>query len=161
MRALNFIDIPFREVVIENGKIVPFSGYFFWQRVKNKNLREEPVRQFILHTLATEYGFPVEEIREGGLKRRGGKAAAQAMHEFATSHLFGVDISRELVRIAQQNARLHDDEYIDARQNDSLTNIEQLGDMQRAHGFRRGGLTAIATNPPFESRADSAQGARA
>jgi len=82
-------------------------------------------------------------------KRRGGKATTQAMHEFATSHLFGVDISRELVRIAQQNARLHDDEYIDARQNDSLTNIEQLGDMQRAHGFRRGGLTVVATNPPF------------
>lgn len=82
-------------------------------------------------------------------KRRGDSATAQALHEFATSHLFGVDISRKLVRIAQQNARLHNDEYIDARQNDSLTNIQQLGDMPRAHGFRLGGLTVIATNPPF------------
>jgi type I restriction enzyme M protein len=82
-------------------------------------------------------------------KRRAQAAATQAFHEFATSHLFGVDISRKLVRIAQQNARLHDDEFIDARQNDSLTNIQQLGDLPRTHGFRPSGLTAIATNPPF------------
>ncbi|MBV8860033.1 MAG: restriction endonuclease subunit M [Acidobacteria bacterium] len=81
--------------------------------------------------------------------RRTGIAKPEDMHGFATTHLFGVDISRKLVRIAQQNARLHDDEFIDARQNDSLTNIQQLGDMPRAHGFRPGGLTAIATNPPF------------
>src|SRR5918912_1163736 len=95
MRALNFIDIPFREVVFENGVIVPFSGYFFWQRVKNKNKREEPVRQLILHTLVSEYGFPAEEIREGGLI------------EIEYEVRFGSEQNRAFADIVIKNSRRH------------------------------------------------------
>ena len=70
-------------------------------------------------------------------------------HEFASKHLFGIEISDEIARVAKMNMIVHDDGHTNVISFDALDSIEKMHDHNS--GFEEGKFDLILTNPPFGS----------
>lgn len=70
-------------------------------------------------------------------------------HEFASKHLFGIEINDEIARVAKMNMIVHDDGHTNVISFDALDSIEKMHDHNS--GFEEGKFDLILTNPPFGS----------
>lgn len=70
-------------------------------------------------------------------------------HDFASKHLFGIEINDEIARVAKMNMIVHDDGHTNVISYDALDSIERMHEHNR--GFEEGKFDLILTNPPFGS----------
>jgi len=70
-------------------------------------------------------------------------------HDFASKHLFGIEINDEIARVAKMNMIVHDDGHTNVISHDALEDITKM----HAHnkGFAENHFDLILTNPPFGS----------
>ena len=81
--------------------------------------------------------------------------------EFRDNHLFGAEISRNVVHVARVNCLMNGAQYADLKVMDALQPLGSItgGIMEglpNRPGFYPGGLTMILTNPPFGSKVTGA-----
>ena len=76
-------------------------------------------------------------------------------HDFASKHLFGIEINDEIARVAKMNMIVHDDGHTNVISFDALDSIEKMHDHNR--GFEEGKFDLILTNPPFGSTINLAE----
>jgi type I restriction enzyme M protein len=81
--------------------------------------------------------------------------------EFRDNHLFGAEISRNVMHVARVNCLMNGAQYADLKVMDALQPLGSItgGIMEGLPdrpGFYPGGLTMILTNPPFGSKVTSA-----
>lgn len=70
-------------------------------------------------------------------------------HEFARTHLYGLEINDEIARVAKMNMIIHDDGHTNVGGYDALDRIERIQMHTRNTGFQPGHFDLILTNPPF------------
>ncbi len=83
---------------------------------------------------------------------------SQKFIQFRDNHLFGAEISRNVMHLAKVNCLLNGTEYIDLKVMDTLQPLGSItGEIMNADnpGFYPEGLTMILTNPPFGSKVTS------
>lgn len=68
-------------------------------------------------------------------------------HDFASQHLFGIEINDEIARVAKMNMIVHDDGHTNVISHDALADISKM--YEHNHGFKQGKFDLILTNPPF------------
>ena len=68
-------------------------------------------------------------------------------HDFASKHLFGIEINDEIARVAKMNMIVHDDGHTNVISHDALESIDKMHDHNR--GFAENHFDLILTNPPF------------
>jgi type I restriction enzyme M protein len=81
----------------------------------------------------------------------------EAFIRFRDNHLFGAEISRNVMHVARVNTLMNGAQYADLKVMDSLARLSSItGDITEGlpdrPGFYPGGLTMILTNPPFGSK---------
>lgn len=76
-------------------------------------------------------------------------------HDFASNHLYGIEINDEIARVAKMNMIVHDDGHTNIISFDALDNIEKMNDHNR--GFAKDYFDLILTNPPFGSNVSLAE----
>ncbi len=72
-------------------------------------------------------------------------------HEFASQHLFGIEINEQISRVAKMNMIIHDDGHTNVVTNDALKNSETIQKQNHNLGFKDESFDLIMTNPPFGS----------
>ncbi len=70
-------------------------------------------------------------------------------HDFASKHLFGIEINDEIARVAKMNMIVHDDGHTNVISFDALDSIEKMHDHNK--GFAKNRFDLVLTNPPFGS----------
>lgn len=70
-------------------------------------------------------------------------------HDFASNHLFGIEINDEIARVAKMNMIVHDDGHTNVISHDALDSIDKMSSHNQ--GFLREKFDLILTNPPFGS----------
>lgn len=70
-------------------------------------------------------------------------------HDFASKHLYGIEINDEIARVAKMNMIVHDDGHTNVISFDALDSIEKMHDHNP--GFAKDKFDLILTNPPFGS----------
>lgn len=70
-------------------------------------------------------------------------------HDFAMSHLHGIEVNEEICRVAKMNMILHDDGHSNVVCEDALEPMAQL--IKANQGLKPGSFDLILTNPPFGS----------
>lgn len=70
-------------------------------------------------------------------------------HDFASKHLFGIEINDEIARVAKMNMIVHDDGHTNVISHDALDSIDKMNSHNR--GFKKDRFDLILTNPPFGS----------
>jgi type I restriction enzyme M protein len=100
-----------------------------------------------------------------GTKPKKGKGVnpdepTKAFVEFRDNHLFGSEISRNVVHVARVNCLMNGAQYADLKVMDALQPLASItgGIMEGLPdrpGFYPGGLTMILTNPPFGAKVTS------
>jgi type I restriction enzyme M protein len=75
-------------------------------------------------------------------------------HDFAEKHLFGIEISDEIARVAKMNMIVHEDGHTNVICFDALDSIDKIAD--KNGGFKRDKFDLILTNPPFGAQLNSA-----
>jgi type I restriction enzyme M protein len=68
-------------------------------------------------------------------------------HDFAKTHLFGIEINEEIARVAKMNMILHDDGHSNVVGTDALDRMRRINEINR--GFAEDKFDLILTNPPF------------
>lgn len=68
-------------------------------------------------------------------------------HDFASSHLYGIEINDELTRVAKMNMIIHDDGHSNIVGHDALAPLEQIGLHKKE--IKAGAFDLVMTNPPF------------
>ena len=76
-------------------------------------------------------------------------------HDFASRHLFGIEINDEIARVAKMNMIVHDDGHTNVISFDALDSIEKIHGHHT--GFGRNKFDLILTNPPFGSTINKAE----
>jgi type I restriction enzyme M protein len=81
----------------------------------------------------------------------------EAFIRFRDNHLFGAEISRNVMHVARVNTLMNGAQYADLKVMDSLTRLSSITGgitegLPDRPGFYPGGLTMILTNPPFGSK---------
>lgn len=76
-------------------------------------------------------------------------------HDFASKHLYGIEINDEIARVAKMNMIVHDDGHTNVISFDALDSIDKMHDHNR--GFLRDHFDLILTNPPFGSTINLAE----
>ena len=76
-------------------------------------------------------------------------------HDFASKHLYGIEINDEIARVAKMNMIVHDDGHTNVISFDALDSISKMHDHN--HGFEAGKFDLILTNPPFGSTINKAE----
>lgn len=76
-------------------------------------------------------------------------------HDFASKHLYGIEINDEIARVAKMNMIVHDDGHTNVISFDALDSIDKMHDHNR--GFEAGKFDLILTNPPFGSTITKAE----
>lgn len=71
----------------------------------------------------------------------------QHWHDFAKTHLFGIEINEEIARVAKMNMILHDDGHSNVIGTDALDRMQRINEINR--GFANDKFDLILTNPPF------------
>ncbi len=87
---------------------------------------------------------------------------SEAFIRFRDNHLFGAEISRNVMHVARVNCLMNGAQFADLKVMDSLERMSSLtGGLNEGlpdhPGFYPGGLTMILTNPPFGSKVTNAQ----
>ncbi len=75
-------------------------------------------------------------------------------HNFASKHLFGIEINDEIARVSKMNMIVHDDGHTNVISHDSLDSIDKMHSHNR--GFEKEKFDLILTNPPFGSKINAA-----
>lgn len=70
-------------------------------------------------------------------------------HDFASKHLYGIEINDEIARVAKMNMIVHDDGHTNVISHDALESIDKMSDHNK--GFAENRFDLILTNPPFGS----------
>lgn len=70
-------------------------------------------------------------------------------HDFASKHLYGIEINDEIARVAKMNMIVHDDGHTNVISHDALESIERMREHNK--GFEADHFDLILTNPPFGS----------
>jgi type I restriction enzyme M protein len=96
---------------------------------------------FLLHAL--------DAVRaEANRKHKLGTSAHRDhWHDFAQRNLFGIEINRDIARVAKMNMIVHDDGHTNVAAGNSLESI--IGFTNRNPGFKPASFDLILTNPPF------------
>jgi len=68
-------------------------------------------------------------------------------HDFAMTHLFGIEINDEITRVAKMNMILHDDGHSNVIAADALERMQRINEINR--DFAKDKFDLILTNPPF------------
>lgn len=76
-------------------------------------------------------------------------------HDFASKHLYGIEINDEIARVAKMNMIVHDDGHTNVISHDALDSIDKMHDHNP--GFTKNKFQLILTNPPFGSTVNLAQ----
>lgn len=76
-------------------------------------------------------------------------------HDFASKHLFGIEINDEIARVAKMNMIVHDDGHTNVISHDALESIDKMYDHNK--GFAENSFDLILTNPPFGSTINLAE----
>lgn len=76
-------------------------------------------------------------------------------HDFASKHLFGIEINDEIARVAKMNMIVHDDGHTNVISFDALDSIDKMHDHNP--GFKKNKFDLILTNPPFGSTINKAE----
>lgn len=76
-------------------------------------------------------------------------------HDFASKHLYGIEINDEIARVAKMNMIVHDDGHTNVISFDALDSIDKMHDHNR--GFAKERFDLILTNPPFGSTINLAE----
>lgn len=76
-------------------------------------------------------------------------------HDFASKHLYGIEINDEIARVAKMNMIVHDDGHTNVISHDALDSIEKMHDHNP--GFAKDKFDLILTNPPFGSTITKAE----
>lgn len=76
-------------------------------------------------------------------------------HDFASKHLYGIEINDEIARVAKMNMIVHDDGHTNVISHDALDSIDKMHDHNS--GFTKNKFHLILTNPPFGSTVNLAQ----
>ncbi|MBE6462197.1 MAG: restriction endonuclease subunit M [Alphaproteobacteria bacterium] len=72
-------------------------------------------------------------------------------HDFASKHLFGIEINEQISRVAKMNMIIHDDGHTNVVTNDALKNPNTIQKENHNLDFIDGSFDLIMTNPPFGS----------
>lgn len=70
-------------------------------------------------------------------------------HDFASKHLYGIEINDEIARVAKMNMIVHDDGHTNVISFDALDSIDKMH--EKNQGFAENKFDLILTNPPFGS----------
>lgn len=73
-------------------------------------------------------------------------------HDFASTNLFGIEISEQISRAAKMNMIIHDDGHTNVVTSDGLVDDTVIQEEYGNLGFEYGTFDFIITNPPFGSR---------
>lgn len=76
-------------------------------------------------------------------------------HDFASKHLYGIEINDEIARVAKMNMIVHDDGHTNVISHDALDSIEKMHEHNL--GFVANKFDLILTNPPFGSTINRAE----
>lgn len=76
-------------------------------------------------------------------------------HDFASKHLYGIEINDEIARVAKMNMIVHDDGHTNVISFDALDSIDKMHDHNQ--GFGKNKFDLILTNPPFGSKINKAE----
>ena len=76
-------------------------------------------------------------------------------HDFASKHLYGIEINDEIARVAKMNMIVHDDGHTNVISFDALDSIDKMHEHNR--GFMQDHFDLILTNPPFGSTINLAE----
>lgn len=76
-------------------------------------------------------------------------------HDFASKHLYGIEINDEIARVAKMNMIVHDDGHTNVISHDALESIDKMH--KRNAGFEKDKFDLILTNPPFGSTVNKAE----
>ena len=76
-------------------------------------------------------------------------------HDFASKHLYGIEINDEIARVAKMNMIVHDDGHTNVISHDALDSIDKMHDHNP--GFSKDKFDLILTNPPFGSTITKAE----
>lgn len=68
-------------------------------------------------------------------------------HDFAQNNLFGIEINRDIARVAKMNMIVHDDGHTNVAAGNALRPLADFP--ARNTGFKPGSFDLILTNPPF------------
>lgn len=71
-------------------------------------------------------------------------------HDFASTHLYGIEINDEIARVAKMNMIVHDDGHTNVINTDALDNIDKMHNLNQ--GFSKERFDLVLTNPPFGSQ---------
>jgi type I restriction enzyme M protein len=75
-------------------------------------------------------------------------------HDFAQRNLFGIEINRDIARVAKMNMIVHDDGHTNVVAGNALGPIADF--LARNAGFKPDGFDLVLTNPPFGATAKDA-----
>lgn len=75
-------------------------------------------------------------------------------HDFAQNNLYGIEINRDIARVAKMNMIVHDDGHTNVAAGNALRPIADF--MARNTGFKPASFDLILTNPPFGATAKDA-----
>lgn len=70
-------------------------------------------------------------------------------HDFASQHLFGIEINEQISRVAKMNMIIHDDGHTNVVTNDALKSPESIQKENHNLDFKDETFNLIMTNPPF------------
>lgn len=104
---------------------------------------------FLLHAL--------DAVRaEANRKHKPGTSAHRDhWHDFAQRNLYGIEINRDIARVAKMNMIVHDDGHTNVAAGNALESI--TGFTARNPGFKPVSFDLILTNPPFGVTATAAK----
>ena len=72
-------------------------------------------------------------------------------HNFASTNLYGIEISEQISRAAKMNMIIHDDGHTNVITSDGLISDKDIEQITKNRGFKYGTFDFIITNPPFGS----------
>lgn len=101
--------------------------------------------------------YALDAIRNEASERhdKGSNEHYKYWHDFAQTHLFGIEINDEIARVAKMNMIIHDDGHSNIVGADALNRIERLYESNR--GLDKNKFDLILTNPPFGSQVKLAE----
>lgn len=80
---------------------------------------------------------------------KGSPAHMKHWHDFARTHLYGIEINDEIARVAKMNMIIHDDGHTNVVGVDALDRFERMKERTDNPGFKKNHFDLILTNPPF------------
>lgn len=117
---------------------------------------------FLLYALDKVRGqanleYPNYDKNKDGFDPDEADAWKEYWHDFASSKLFGIEISEQIARTAKMNMIIHDDGHTNVISFDGLESPENIKKMTDNSDFKHNKFDFIITNPPFGSSIKKAE----